>query len=152
MAIAAARDASPPTGDVTLTPSPLGGWNPITLNSVRSQPGMWLSGNPPSEPCRSLKRAMRFVMAARDRPIRGSFSIVSSARFALALTLRRPSQGGQGPRRRMRNAQDAGLRAALWLPRVVPAQAGTYTCLREGGGAVSSRKFVSTGLWVQPAR
>jgi hypothetical protein len=39
----------------------------MTLNKVRSQPGILLSGNPPSEPLRSLKRATRFIMSSRVR-------------------------------------------------------------------------------------
>src|SRR5262249_2518195 len=83
--MAARRAAASPTGDVTAPPLPLGGRNPMTFHSVRSQPGILLSGSPPSDPLRSLKRATRFIISARDNVILGSVSI--SVLHALARLL-----------------------------------------------------------------
>ena len=45
---------------------------------VRSQPGILLSGRPPSEPLSSLKRATRFIISAREIPNFGSVSMAGS--------------------------------------------------------------------------
>src|ERR1700722_15370094 len=44
-------------------------------------PFILLSGSPPSKPLRSLKKATRFNIAARERPERGSVSIEFSLIF-----------------------------------------------------------------------
>jgi hypothetical protein len=41
---------------------------------MRSQPGILLSGSPPSLPFNFLKRATRFIMSRRDTPNRGRVS------------------------------------------------------------------------------
>src|SRR6266853_4776743 len=44
---------------------------------MRSQPGIFESGSPPSVPFNFLKRATRFIIALRDMPRRGSVSLYS---------------------------------------------------------------------------
>src|SRR5688572_14270001 len=64
MPIAGIAEASAPTGEVVAALSVIGGWNPITAYSLRRDSGRLLSGRPPSEPFRSLKRATRFIISA----------------------------------------------------------------------------------------
>jgi hypothetical protein len=54
--------------------SVFGGWKPMTLYRIRSQPGIRLSGNPPSKPLSLEKRATRFIICRRGMPRRGSVS------------------------------------------------------------------------------
>src|SRR5678810_688194 len=58
--------ATSPVGDVA---APLarstGGWKPITAYSLRLHSGSGLSGKPPSEPFKCLKRATRFIISSR---------------------------------------------------------------------------------------
>src|ERR1044072_6139693 len=72
------RAAWSPTGDVAFSPTFSGGWKPMTLNKVRSHSGALLSGRPPSDPLRSLKRATRFIISSRLRYWRGRCTIPSS--------------------------------------------------------------------------
>src|SRR6267143_2733397 len=65
MAIAGIAEASAPTGEVVAALSVMGGWKPITAYSLRRHSGSGLSGSPPSEPFRSLKRATRCIISSR---------------------------------------------------------------------------------------
>src|SRR3954463_15633157 len=61
MAIAGLAEAFAPTGEFPVS----GGWKPRTLNSFLRHSGSGLSGRPPSEPFRPLKRATRFIISSR---------------------------------------------------------------------------------------
>jgi hypothetical protein len=78
--IAELRDDSAPTGE-TAALSSFGGWKPITLISSRSHSGRSLSGSPPFDPFRSLKKATRFIISWRVQG-RSSGIIVMSPRNA----------------------------------------------------------------------
>src|SRR5258706_15706658 len=65
----------------------------MTLYRVRSEPGILLSGKPPSEPFNCLKRATRFSISLRDSPLRGRVSRYpmtppDSARLRVSLAIR----------------------------------------------------------------
>src|SRR5690348_15892627 len=74
--IAGMLEAFAPTGEFPLS----GGWKPITLKSFLRHSGSGLSGRPPSEPFRLLKRATRFIISSRlqVRMLRQSFMSSSS--------------------------------------------------------------------------
>src|SRR5437773_3594591 len=52
---------------------------------MRSQPGIFESGSPPSVPFNFLKRATRFIIALRDMPRRGRVS-----RYSMTISFRKP--------------------------------------------------------------
>src|SRR5262245_56561563 len=58
-------EASSPTGEVVAGLSVSGGAKPITANNLRLHSGRGLSGRPPSEPFRLLKRATRRIISSR---------------------------------------------------------------------------------------
>src|SRR5262245_26299683 len=70
----------------------------MTLISVRSQPGMWLSGSPPSDPLSILKRATRRMISVREKPRLGNVSINSLPFLTLTPRTRPATQGWDGNR------------------------------------------------------
>src|SRR5262245_10591957 len=74
---------------------------------MRIEPGILLSGSPPSKPWRSAKRATRRIIFSRDTPRRGSVSIGSSVWFGHVLesaTYHAPETGQSAPTVRRNHA------------------------------------------------
>src|SRR6185503_7878636 len=65
MPIAGIAEALSPTGDPAAGLSVSGGAKPMTAYSLRLHSGSGLSGKPPSEPFKVLKRATRFIISSR---------------------------------------------------------------------------------------
>jgi hypothetical protein len=69
------------SGEVVASLAAAGGWKPITAIRVRWHSGTSLSGSPPSEPLRSLKRATRFIISSRVHTRTSFQSLISLSRY-----------------------------------------------------------------------
>src|SRR5205814_10113214 len=65
IALGGGADASAAAGEVGAALLALGGGKPMTARGLRRHSGSGLSGRPPSEPFRCLKRATRCIISSR---------------------------------------------------------------------------------------